>query len=311
MGLRKRVGQYGRNDGNDGSLGHDMKNEHHTENASSIPESKNTKPSKLRSILKKKTLRYTVTGLVGVLVLVAAVYGYLYTSTPDHIRKPTYQHYHFRTQILVDGKAVDFSKNEFQVETGTSTTCSAEVGGVPIDFHDNMDQMTHVHWNGMTGGEFLKHFGWNFIGGSDELLGRRYDAGLVPDPVKIYGKLLPSVPAKANFYVYIGNKNEYNQKNWNDFLNQDLETFFGKKSNIGHSEEISSNSISSWLFPKAYAHGEVIDEHPSDKSEEELTRINNLIGNVVIFAQEQEPTEEQIKSRFENLVPLHESTCGD
>jgi hypothetical protein len=54
-----------------------------------------------------------------------------------------------------------------------------------------------------------------------------------------------------------------------------------------------------------------MDEHPSIKSEEELTRINNVIGNVVIFTQEEEPTKEQVKARFDNLVPLHDSTCGD
>ncbi len=259
---------------------------------------------------KKKFILYAATGMAGVLLLVGGVYSYLYASTPEHIRKPTYQHYHFRTQVLTDGKAVDFSKDEFQEETGTSTTCSAAVGSVPIDFHDKMDQMTHVHWSGMTGGEFLKSFGWNFIGGSDDLLGRRYDAGLMPSSVKIYGKLLPSIPEKANFYIYVGDKNNYQQKNWEDFLNQDLETFFGKKSNIGHNE-VSSFNVLDWLFPKASAHGGVVDEHPSNKSEEELTRINNLIGNVVLFVQEKEPTEEQIKARFDNLVPLHESTCGD
>lgn len=271
----------------------------------------NTKNSRFALKLNKKVVAYVFVAVAAAMVLVGGVYGYLYASTPEHIRKPTYQHYHFRTQILVDGKAVDFSKDEFQVETGTTTTCSAAVGGVPIDFHDKMDQLAHVHWNGMTGGEFLKYFGWNFIGGSDELLGRRYDAGVMPQSVKIYGKLLPSLPDKTNFFVYVGDKNSYQQKSWNDFLNQNLETFFGKKSNIGHSEEVSSNTVLDWLFPKAYAHGEVMDEHPSSKSEEELTRINNVIGNVVIFAQDKEPTKEQVKARFDNLVPLHDSTCGD
>lgn len=259
----------------------------------------------------KKVAIYIASFIAAVVVLAGGIYGYIYASTPEHIRKPTYQHYHFRTQILVNGKAVDFSKEEFQKETAASTTCSAAVGGVPIDFHDKMDQLTHVHWSGMTGGEFLKDFGWNFIGGSDELLGRRYDAGVKPQPVKIYGKLLPAIPDNTNYFVYVGDKNSYQQKSWNDFLNQDLETFFGKKSNIGHSEEVSFNTVVNWLFPKAYAHGEVMDEHPSGKSEEELTRINNVIGNVVIFTQEKEPTKEQIKARFDNLVPLHDSTCGD
>lgn len=271
----------------------------------------NTKSSRFALKLNKKVAAYVFVTVAAVMVLVGGVYGYLYASIPEHIRKPTFQHYHFRSQILVDGKAVDFSKDEFQEETGTATTCNAAVGGVPMDFHDKMDQLAHVHWNGMTGGEFLKYFGWNFIGGSDELLGRRYDAGVMPQSVKIYGKLLPSLPDKANFFVYVGDKNSYQQKSWNDFLNQNLETFFGKKSNIGHSDEVSSNTVLDWLFPKAYAHGEVMDEHPSIKSEEELTRINNVIGNVVIFTQEEEPTKEQVKALFDNLVPLHDSTCGD
>jgi hypothetical protein len=261
--------------------------------------------------MNKKSLIYGLVGVAGLLLIASGVYGYTYASTPAHIRKPTYQHYHFRTQILVGGKAVDFSKDEFQKETGTSTTCSAEVGSVPIDFHDKMDQLTHVHWNGMTGGEFLKDFGWNYIGGNDELLGRRYDDGVKPLEVNIYGKYLPQLPEKSNFYVYIGDKDAYEQKSWDNFLNQDLETFFGKKSNIGHSEEVSSSSFLDKIFPRAYAHGEVMDEHASDKSEEELTRINNLVGNVVIFAQEKAPSSQQINERFDKLVPLHESTCGD
>ncbi len=254
---------------------------------------------------------YVLIIITAIVILAGGWYGYLYVSTPEHIRKPTFQHYHFRTQILVNGKAVDFSKKEFQKETSVSAACSAAVGNTPIDFHDEMDQLTHVHWNGMTGGEFLKFFGWNFIGGSDDEIGQRYDAGLMPSPVKIYDKLLPSTSDNANYYIYVGDEDSYQKKSWDKFLNQDLETFFGKKSNIGHSNEVSTNSILNWLFPKAYAHGEVMDEHASTKSEEELTRINNVIGNVVIFVQEKEPTKEQIKARFDNLVQLHESSCGD
>ena len=266
---------------------------------------------KHHSFLNKRVGIYALMIVAAIVVVTGGWYGYLYASTPEHIRKPTFQHYHFRTQILVDGKAVDFSKDEFQKETTVSVACSAAVGSAPIDFHGKEDQLTHVHWSGMTGGEFLKYFGWNFIGGSDDLMGQRYDGSFMPSPVKIYDNLLPSISKNTTFYVYVGDKDNYQQKSWAEFLNQDLETFFGKKSNIGHSDEVSSSGVLDWLFPKAYAHGEVMDEHTSDKSEEELTRINNVIGNVVIFAQEKEPTKEQIKVRFDTLVPLHESTCGD
>jgi hypothetical protein len=263
------------------------------------------------SKLNKRIGVYALIIVAAIVAVAGGWYGYLYASTPEHIRKPTFQHYHFRTQILVGDKAVDFSKDEFQEATAVSVACSAAVGSTPIDFHGKVDQLTHVHWGGMTGGEFLKYFGWNFIGGSDDVMGQRYDASFMPSPVKIYDNLLPAISENATFYVYVGDKDGYQQKSWTEFLSQDLETFFGKKSNIGHSDEVSSSSVLDWLFPKAYAHGDVIDEHTSDKSEEELTRINNVIGNVVIFAQEKEPTREQIKVRFDNLVPLQESTCGD
>lgn len=258
--------------------------------------------------LRKKLVIYPLSLVVGLIVLAGGFYGLVYASTPAHIRQPTNQHYHFRTQIAVDGNAVNFSKNEFQ-EKYDATKCSAEIGSVPIDFHDNIDQLTHVHWNGITGGEFLKYYGWNYIGGNDDVLGQRYDTGIMPSPVKTYGNLLPKVSKTDNFYVYTGDKNNYQQKNWNDLLAQDLETFFNQKSNVGHNDEVSFNVLD-WLFPKAYAHGEVMDEHSTGKSTKELELINNLIGNVVIFVQPDRPTDAQVKAKFDNLVPLHESTCG-
>jgi hypothetical protein len=172
--------------------------------------------------------------------------------------------------------------------------------------------MTHIHWDGMTGGEFLKYFGWNFISGSDDNLGHRYDSGLMSmHSVQRYGDLLPDIPQGSNFYIYVGDQNGYEQKSWDDFLHQDLEDFFGKKSNLSRDEQASL--LERLFFPKAYGHGGVIDGHEdeeSEKTEEELTRINNLIGNVIIFVQKDEPTREQILERFANLVPLHDSTCG-
>lgn len=265
---------------------------------------------KIKSFSKKKVVIYGVGVLAALLIVFGGYYGYLYASTPSHIRNPQFEHYHFRTQIVVDNEPVDFSRDEFQTET--PGTCSADPGGTPVDFHDKMDQMTHIHWDGMTGGEFLKYYGWNFIGGSDDNLGRRYDDGFMPThSVDRYGDFLPDIPENSNFYVYIGDGDGYERKDWNDFLEQDLEEFFGKKSNLSQDEQTSL--LEKIFFPKAYAHGGMMDTHEdedSNKSEEELKRINNLIGNVVIFVQNDEPTAEQITERFNDLVPLHDSTCG-
>lgn len=260
--------------------------------------------------MNKKLLIYGA-GFLAIILLIAGVtYGYLYASSPAHIRNPQFEHYHFRTQIIVDNESVDFSKDEFQTET--PGTCSTDPGGTPVDFHDNVDQMTHIHWDGITGGEFLKYYGWNLIGGSDDSLGRRYDDGpMSMHSVQRYGDLLPDVSEGSNYYVYTGNQDSHEQKSWDDFLNQDLEEFFGKKSNLSNDEQASL--VERLFFPKAYAHGGVMDGHEnekSDKTEEELSRINNLVGNVVIFVQKDEPSQKQVQQRFENLVPLSDSTCG-
>ncbi len=251
--------------------------------------------------------------LLAALVLSVGYYGYLFASTPSHLRNPEFEHYHLRAQIIVDGEAVDFSRAEFQEEYD-ATSCSAELTGSPVDFHDDMDQMAHIHWSGITGGEFLKYYGWNLIGGDDDSLGRRYDQGMMSmHHIDTAGDLLPELPNNANFYVYVGDEDGYEQKNWDDFLNQDFEEFFDKKSRLNTDDESSFN-IFDYFSPKAYAHGMEDDGHDEviegEDEEVRLERINNLVGNVVIFVQDSEPTQEQIEERFNSLAPLHDSVCG-
>jgi hypothetical protein len=275
---------------------------------------KEEKP-KQETVSSSKKSWFIKGGVVALALMLFSVgyYGYIYASTPSHLRNPEFEHYHLRTQIIVDGNPVDFSYDEFQ-EDYDKNSCSAELTGQPIDYHDEMDQMAHVHWRGITGGEFLKFYGWNLIGGEDNTLGRRYDQGLMRMyHVRTAGDLLPEVSDSANYYIYIGDENSYEQKNWDDFLKTDLEDFLGKKSYLNTDNETSFNPLD-WFTQKAYAHGDEDDGHSEasefESEEEKLERINNLIGNVVIFVQETEPSDEQIQQRFDNLVPLSDSVCG-
>lgn len=264
---------------------------------------------KKRWFRKKPVLIKVGLAVLAVLVIGAGYQGYLYASTPEHLRKPQFEHSHIRTQILVDGKPVDFAQKEFQVAYDASS-CSAELTGQPVDFHDNDNQMAHIHWRNISGGEFLKYYGWNITGGEDDSLGRRYDQGVLkPHKIATAGKLLPTLPEKVSFYVYTGDENNYQQRDWNEFLSQDFETFFGKKSQL-NAEKAASSSILDLFISKAYAHG--TETHPGEETmdKDQLERINNLLGNVVIFAQSQQPTDEQVKDRFNNLSPLHSSVCG-
>jgi hypothetical protein len=251
--------------------------------------------------------------IVAVVVLLAGLYAsYVYAATPQNIRQPESAHYHFRMQVLVNGQAEDFSSREYQ-QGYPKDQCSALLTEQPIHFHDNKDQFVHIHWQGVTGGQVMKYYGWNEIGGMKNALGYKLDEPTKPIKVTTHGNYLPDRPEGSQIFIYTGDQNGYTQRSWDDFIQKDLEEFFGKSYDIKQEQQSLLRRL---LLPQVSAHadpgdadgdGESSDSAPS---EEELTRINTLVGNVVIFVQDQPPSDEQIKDRFNNLVPLGLSTCG-
>lgn len=273
-------------------------------------QSEAVKPNKKRFGKRAKVALLVAIALVAVPLSYA---GYVYASSPEVIRNPKLEHYHFRMQILVNGKAEDFSTKAYQ--TGyAKDQCNANLPEQPIHFHDNKDQFTHIHWEGMTGGMVMKYYGWNYIGGMNNALGYKLDNLKDPQKVTTHGNYLPAVPDDAKFYIYTGDENGYKEKSFDDWKNQDLEQFFEKTSNFPAHEQNKQTSLMDTLFPKASAHGGADDGNDGEAGEEtqeqKLTRINNMVGNVVIFVQKDKPTDQQIKDRFNDLEPLSDSTCG-
>lgn len=272
-----------------------------------------------KSISKRRIGKRVKIGLavaLAIALMPVSYAGYVYAASPVVVRDPKLEHYHFRMQILVNGKAEDFSTKAYQ--TGyAKDQCNANLPEQPIHFHDNKDQFTHIHWEGMTGGMVMKYYGWNYIGGMSNALGYKLDNLKDPQKVTTHGNYLPAVPKDANFYVYSGDENSYKERSFNDWKSQDLETFFNTTSNFpAHDINKGKTSLLDKVFPKTYAHGD--EDHSttnattadSETEEQKLTRINNLVGNVVIFAQKDKPTDQQIKDRFNDLEPLTDSTCG-
>jgi hypothetical protein len=264
-----------------------------------------------------RKIAVTAAAAIGALLAISGAYvGYLYASTPISIREPLYEHYHVRLQIIADGKAVNFADAAFQ-EGYAKDNCNAALTSHPIHFHDKKDQFVHIHWEGMTGGQVLKYYGWNYIGGPKGTLGYRFDTFPKIQSVPIHGNVLPAVTGGDSFYVYVGDEKGYKARSFNDFTSQDLEKFIGVTSN-SPAHKLNQSKRSSLLdaaFPKAFAHDHQVAEAASPAtgsalSTEDLTRLNNLIGNIVVFAQKDEPTDAQIKDRFNHLEPLSESSCG-
>lgn len=276
-----------------------------------MPDSK-TNVKKSRLFKAPRIIKFVLT-CFGILVVALLLYaGVVFVLSPASIRNPRLEHYHFRMQILVDGKPEDFSTPGYQ--TGyNKDQCNAKLPEQPIHFHDNKNQFTHIHWEGMTGGMVMKYYGWNYIGGLPGKLGYKLDKLTEPQPVTIHGDYLPNVPKKDNIYVYTGDENDYQERSFNDWKNQDLEKFFNTTSNFPAHEQSKQSSILKSLISTAYAHGtsdDLNDDDDNETPQEKLTRINNLIGNVVIFVQKERPTDQQIKDRFNKLEPLSDSTCA-
>jgi hypothetical protein len=256
--------------------------------------------TEIRATKHRRPLRKIILSVVAVFVLIVLIaggyVGYLYTISPAAIRNPRLEHAHIRLQVLVNGTPVNFGEAKYQTSLAEATTCSIAVPPQPIHLHDNKDQFVHLHWKDMTGGLVLKYYGWNLIGGPSNTLGYRFDELPKLVSVPIHGDVLPAYPKDAKLWVYSGDENSYKERSAQDFLHQDFETFFGVKSTVNSEPNSSTASTTTNSAPETH--------------EEQLKRINNLLGNVVVLAQKDKPSNQQVKDRFAKLDPLPESICG-
>lgn len=296
------------------------------------PTSSSVAASKFKKINNRFVLVSLATLLSFCLLSVFLFYSLLvYGATPENIRNPEFEHLHFRMQLFIDGKYVDFSQPEFQEEY-VKGTCTTDLTETPIHFHDGVDQLVHIHWKGITGGQVLKYYGLNYVGGFNDTLGyaNTPDSGFWPKRIAIKDKLLnkPSAGKKAHIYVVEDYESKkLVKKSLDKFLNKSIEEFFGKTSTI---QSNNSNKLTNPFAIKANAHitdtphdhdenGQPVDDKKtettsnSDKkalSQEELKEVNNLVGDVLIYFQNDVPTNEELGSQMEEFKDLQPSVCG-
>ena len=184
----------------------------------------------MQGLLRNNIARIGIVLLGLVLLQIGGIIFQVF-ATPGVIRSPQLEHYHFRMQIIVDNKAEDFSQEQYQ-EDYAKDQCTADLPDHPMHFHDQKDQIVHIHWEGMTGGLVMKYYGWNYIGGPNNSLGYQKTGRFSIQQVPIHGKVLPNVPKRDHIYVYTGDENGYKERSFDDWKKQDLEEFFGVTSNF-------------------------------------------------------------------------------
>ena len=251
-------------------------------------------------------------------ILLGTFFAGIYLLTPSNLAFPKSDHFHLRLQYVHHNQEEDFSTEKYQVGF-TKDICNGLLTSTPLHFHDDKNQIVHAHWQRISGGEFLKYHGLNYIGGLNDFMGWKIsDLTQFPPkltPIPIQGNNLPKPASNDKFFVYTGDKNSYSQKNWQDFLSQDLETFLGTNSKERLDQQKAKDFENKIKINFSGVKVEAHEEHSSTatntpKTEEELKQINNLIGNIVIFVQPEAPSDAQIKDKFNSLVPLSLSACG-
>jgi hypothetical protein len=256
-----------------------------------------------------KPLLIFLTIIISIVGVIIISFAFIYFATPTRLAYPKTDHSHIRLQYVYHGKSEDFGSNKYQVKYDKNV-CNGGITDTPLHFHDNEDQVLHLHWQRLTGGDILKYYGNNKTVGLGNVMGFRLDKLAInhfPDVVNNFGDILPKTEKEDKYYVYTGEKDNYIKRDFNDFINKDIESFLGKNSILREQfEEV--NKTSNIFETNVYAHSEVTKN--SNKSEEELKQINNLLGNIVIFVQKDEPSNDKVKERFDNLAPLEDSVCG-
>jgi hypothetical protein len=295
-----------------------------------MSDTQNSKKTNFWQLQNKKT-KFILALVIIILILFGGSFSFFVWASPKSITFPKKDHAHFRLQYVFLGQNENFASSKYQVDY-PKNICSGGLTDSPIHLHDNTDQIIHLHWQRVTGGEVLKFYGLNQIGGLDDTLGFKINGLNFPTKIPIHGTVLPKPQPDDKFFVYTGEPNNLQKREFNDFIKLDLETFLGTESILRkdlENAEKTSNSIPSFGIIQAKANtieGNILVENnqtsnsnlensshsqnSSTKTEDELEKINNFLGNVVIFVQANEPTKEGIQAKFNKLTPLHDSVCG-
>jgi hypothetical protein len=221
-------------------------------------------------ITKIKLLKTSI-----ILLLIFATICGIYSYNNRRFTHPKSDHVHIRLQYVFRGKAENFGDPRYQIDY-LKDVCDGELTESPIHFHDNKDQIVHLHWQDMKGGDILKFYGINETIGLDNIMGIKLDKLLTIKPqittIPIHSNSLPKPAGNDKYFVYIGDKDSYQQKEFGDFLTQPLEEFLNKKSSIREQREELERfeNSNSFMAIKALAHAGETHETLSEEQQHEL-----------------------------------------
>jgi hypothetical protein len=225
---------------------------------------------------QKPMPKFNLKNLLIIVISIALIAGLSYSTlrfalSKDNVSFPKKDHSHFRVKYIFNGQEENFGSPRYQTDY-TKDICNGTLTESPLHFHDNKTDYQHMHWARMTGGQMLKFYGLNYIGGINGYMGFELDKFPQIVAVPTHSNSLPQPRPNNKFWVYTGLENTdgswaIKSKTFEEFINQDFETFFGKESQVRKDIEKYGVSYMNILDSvKAQAHSEV--EHKTLNEEQ-------------------------------------------
>jgi hypothetical protein len=264
-------------------------------------ESSQRKKITLRNLWKFKGFQRAGLFLTLSLVITTIVlFSFTTFISRPHFNSPQFTNYHLRLQLIYSGELTPFAKQTIQ-EINEFKVCDLSLLTKPVYQNTFNSQLFRVNWEGITGGEILKYYGLNLVGGPNDILGYRLKGFSIPQAIQTKNKINTKPAKQQKTFVYQNRQDGYAKIDPLDFLYKDIELVL-KKSNIRLQREESQPA--GVLGVKAFAQ----DEKPIVQQQEFESKLSldyDLIGNVVVFVADLEPTEDVIIDRFNNFIPLN------
>ena len=268
--------------------------------------------AEIKDLIKKlslKSLRYNKRTLFYIcIVCITVLLGFIFLSytvvSRPHLIKPVATFFKLKTRIYYQKTPLELTQND--IADQSNSNCGLAVTEKPFYLDKDKKNVVQVRWEGMTGGELLKYYGFNYLSGLNDLIGVQYRGPFDIKPVRPLA--VSKLTSSDLLYIYSGSDKDFKLLNSQNFLYQDLENTI-KKSRLRTKREKESSKLILDTISVSGEESSGLTLEPQ-LTEGQLNDINNIVGSLAIFIQRDTPSNTDVINSFNSMERLSSESCS-
>ncbi len=217
---------------------------------------------------------------------------------------PQYEYAHIRLRVFVEGTEIDVGNNP----NGTRLfqgACSAVLQKEPLATILKDPHSIRLMWKGVKLQDVFTYLGLR----DTDFFGYVFSPSFGVKKIPLEAKSIIVAPEATPRFLFIRTGEGYIEREISDWFGKSIEDVFGRSSQIRLS----------WYTPNiASAHEEEGEINTSStdplvilQEQEEARRLNNVLGEGVLFIQHSRPENDQIQRAFDTFPLLSGSLCDE